>query len=170
MNIQTPIDVFALCSDAAQLKGDLPIALLTRFCEDLSSTEGTLAYCVSGQLDDEQHPILHLEVTGAVSMNCQRCAEPLTHHIAVDNALELVHTEADLDDEEEVLAAIAAGQSVGLEKIVGSTTYDLLNLLEDEIILSLPLVVAHTVCEQTLPTSVGEKVSPFDALRTLKNT
>ena len=41
--------------------------------------------------------------------------------------------------------------------------------MEDEIILSLPIVIAHEQCDKTLPMSSGEKASPFDVLRTLKN-
>ena len=56
-----------------------------------------------------------------------------------------------------------------LKKIVGSKTFDTFTLMEDEIILSLPIVIAHEQCDKTLPMSAGEKASPFDALRTLKN-
>ena len=111
---------------------------------------------------------MHIRITGTLMMRCQRCLEEMAYAVDVDNSLELVHTEAELDDEEEELNAIAAG-TAGIEKIVGSKTFDTFTLMEDEIILSLPIVIAHEQCDKTLPMSAGEKASPFDALRTLKN-
>ena len=68
------------------------------------------------------------------------------------------------------LSDAGANEVVAIETVDGgSTEAFVLNLLEDEIILSLPIVIAHEVCEQALPTSTGEKVSPFDALMALKN-
>ncbi|MCE1160251.1 MAG: DUF177 domain-containing protein [Burkholderiales bacterium] len=162
------IDVFALCKEHASVQGQLPLSTLSRLHGDLIHTTDAVSYHVSGSVDDEHRYLLHLSITGTLPMNCQRCAEELSHPLLVDNTLQLVHTEAELNDEEEELNAIMSGKAE-IEKIVGSKNYDLLNLLEDEIILSLPIVIAHEVCEQTLPTSVGEKVSPFDALMTLKN-
>ena len=161
------IDIFALCKDHASLKGTLPLAQLTRLHEDLTTTSGEVSYTVSGSSDEDNRLYTHLSITGALPMTCQRCAEDLVHALAVDNTLEWVHSEDELDDEDEELNAILEGRA-DIEKIVGSKNFDLMALLEDEIILSLPIVIAHEVCTQTLPTEVGEKVSPFDALRALK--
>ena len=162
------IDVFALCKEHASKQGELPINLLTRLASDLTRHDGALHYELSGELDEKKHPIMHIRITGTLMMRCQRCFEEMAYAVDVDNSLELVHTEAELDDEEEELNAIAAG-TAGIEKIVGSKTFDTFTLMEDEIILSLPIVIAHEQCDKTLPMSAGEKASPFDALRTLKN-
>ena len=162
------IDIFALCKEHARIQGELPLAQLTRLQDDLTQTNGTLSHSVTGAQDPEKRLFLHLTISGILPMNCQRCAEDLAHEISVNNTLELVHTEAELDDEEEELNAIMSGNA-GVEKIVGSQNFDLMALLEEEIILSLPIVVAHEVCSETLPTAIGEKVSPFDALLALKN-
>jgi uncharacterized protein len=162
------IDVFALCKEHASKQGELPINLLTRLASDLTRHDGALHYELSGELDEKKHSIMHIRITGTLMMRCQRCLEEMAYAVDVDNSLELVHTEAELDDEEEELNAIAAG-TAGIEKIVGSKTFDTFALMEDEIILSLPIVIAHEQCDKTLPMSAGEKASPFDALRTLKN-
>ncbi|MBS1174929.1 MAG: hypothetical protein H6R05_1060 [Burkholderiaceae bacterium] len=162
------IDIFTLCKEHAHIQGSLPLAQLPRLKDDLTQTDGTLSYTVTGAQDAEKRLFLHLIITGTLPMNCQRCAEDLAHELSVDNTLELVHTEAELDDEEEELNAIMSGNA-GVEKIVGSQNFDLMALLEEEILLSLPIVVAHEVCTETLPTAVGEKVSPFDALMALKS-
>lgn len=172
MTTHTPtpwlLDVFSLCKEQAQQTGELPIALLTRLSDDLTRHEGSLQYVLSGELNEKKHPILHIRINGTLMMRCQRCLEEMAYAVDVDNALELVHSEEELDDEEDDLNAIAAG-TAGLEKIVGSKTFDTLALMEDEIILSLPIVVAHEHCDKTLPMSAGEKASAFDVLRSLKN-
>ena len=161
-------DVFALATNAATLSGDLPIADLTRMRPELTQTTGALHYTVSGQLNEKKHPLLHVQITGELNMVCQRCLEEVTQTIDIDNTLHLVANEADLDSEEDEINAILAGDE-SPEKIVGSTSFDLLNLLEDEVILSLPQAVTHDICEKTLPTTAGEKPSPFAVLAKLKS-
>lgn len=157
------IDVFNLAKTAAERTGELPIAQLTRMQSDLIDTQGALTYRVSG----EPAALLHIEVQGALNMTCQRCLEPLVQPIDVNNTLHLVASEAELDSEEDELNAIIAGIDAP-EKIVGATDFDILALLEDEIILSLPISVVHDVCPTQLPTSSGQKASVFDVLAKLK--
>lgn len=157
------IDVFNLAKTAAERTGQLPIAQLTRMQSDLIDTQGALTYRVSG----EPPSLLHIEVQGALNMTCQRCLEPLNQPIDVNNTLHLVASEAELDSEEDELNAIIAGIDAP-EKIVGATDFDILALLEDEIILSLPISVVHDVCPTQLPTSSGQKASVFDVLAKLK--
>ena len=161
------IDVFALCKEQATIKGELPIALLTRLAADLTRHDGVLNYQLSGTTDDKKRALLRIQVNGSLMMRCQRCLEDMQHAVDVDYTVQLVHSEQELDSEEDELNAVAEGRA-DIEKIVGSKTFDTLNLLEDEIILSLPIVTTHKNCEKTLPMSAGEKTSPFDALRALK--
>ena len=76
-------------------------------------------------------------------------------------------SEAELESEEDEFNAIIAGSDTP-EKSVGSTDFDILDLLEDEVILSLPLTLVHDVCPTQLPTSSGQKASVFDILAKLK--
>ena len=160
-------DVFALCKEQAQKSGELPIALLTRLSSDLSRHDGALQYTLSGQIDTEKRSLLNIHINGTLVMRCQRCAENMQYAVNVDNTLQLVHSEDELDNEEDEINAIMEG-TADVEKIVGSKTFDTLNLMEDEIILSLPIVIAHEHCEKTLPMFAGEKTSAFDALRGFK--
>lgn len=160
-------DVFAVAANAATLSGELPIAELKRLHPDLTKTDGALKYSVTGSINDKKHPLLHLQVTGELKMICQRCLEEMTQPVDIDNTLHMVASEAELDTEEDELNALLEGDT-SPEKIVVSTSYDILNLLEDEIILGLPLSVTHEQCEKSLPMSAGEKLSPFSVLAKLK--
>ena len=163
----TSIDVFNLAKTGGEFKGELPVDQLTRLRGDLTDTTGALVYRVSGETNTQKHPLLHIEIQGELQMTCQRCLEALQHTVNVDNTLHLVASEADLDSEEDELNAIIAGSDAP-EKIVGSTDFDILDLLEDEVILSLPLTLVHDVCPTQLPTSSGQKASVFDILAKLK--
>lgn len=160
-------DVFALATNAGELVGSLPIVGLTRLHGDLTDTTGELSYRVQGKIDARKHSMLHIEITGSLTMVCQRCLESVVQAVDVSNVLQLVASDAELDSEEAELEAILAGDT-SPEKIVGSKEFELHDLLEDEVILGLPMVVAHAVCDEVLPTESGQKTSPFDALAQLK--
>jgi uncharacterized protein len=160
-------DVFAMAQNATHSTGVLPVSALKRMHADLTQTTGALQYTVTGSTNHKRHPLLHIQVTGELHMICQRCLEEVIQAIDIDNTLHLVLSESELDSEEDELNAVLAGDD-SPEKIVGSVTFDLLNLLEDEIILSLPIAVTHETCEETLPTSAGDKPSPFAVLAKLK--
>jgi uncharacterized protein len=110
---------------------------------------------------------LHLEAETHVHLQCQRCLHTVNENLMVDRAFRFVGTdeEADrLDEESED------------DVLVLSRSLDVLELLEDELILALPLVPRHEVCPEALPTAVGEedvaapevKPNPFAALAALR--
>ena len=56
-----------------------------------------------------------------------------------------------------------------IDVIVGSTTMDLLMLVEDEALLSLPLSPRHEVCPEGAQLTVDSKLeSPFAILKKLR--
>ena len=90
---------------------------------------------------------LQLQARTALQLTCQRCLQPMTVPLDVQPSLRFVHGEAqaealDEDSDEDVLAL--------------TPSLDLLPLIEDELILALPLVPRHEVCPQPLPMSAGE--------------
>ena len=162
-------DIFNLAKTASTIKGELPIAQLTRLHPELTNTTGSVRFKFTGETNAHKHALLHVQCDGMLAMTCQRCLEPLSYTVAVDNTLHIVASEDELDSEEDELNAIAAGNHAP-EKIVGAVQFDFLSLLEDEIILSLPFSTVHDNCPSQLPTSSGQKTSAFDVLAQLKST
>jgi uncharacterized protein len=160
-------DVFTMAAEAQTISGSIEIASLTRLADDLTNTSGALNYTLTGFINQQRQPHLHITVQGTLAMVCQRCLEPLSFEVDVDNVLHMVHSEADLDSEEDELNAILAGSDAP-EKMVGSDMFDIFNLIEDEVILSIPVANTHDVCDEKLPTSSGQKASAFDVLAKLK--
>ncbi|WP_326536446.1 YceD family protein [Pseudorhodoferax sp.] len=111
---------------------------------------------------------LHLQAAADVPLTCQRCLEPVDEPLAVDRWFRFVADEAqaareDEDAEEDVLVLDPA--------------FDLPALVEDELLMALPLVPRHAVCPGEVRMEVvdpgfvqaeAEKPNPFGALAGLK--
>ena len=107
---------------------------------------------------------LHLHAGACLSLVCQRCLQPVEAVLGVERSFRFVADEkqaaaVDADIEEDVL--------------VLSRTFDLVDLIEDELLLALPLVPRHEMCAQPLAPAddaapLDERVNPFDVLSELK--
>jgi uncharacterized protein len=85
-------------------------------------------------------PYLRLAVHGAIWLACQRCLEPYRQPLDVDAEYRIVETDEEADER--------ALNDDAFDVIVGSRRFDLVDLIEEELLLSLPLVPKHEVCPQ----------------------
>ena len=110
---------------------------------------------------------LHIQGHTVARLECQRCLQPLNEVLQVDRHLRFVAGEdeaARLDEESEddVLALVSR--------------LDVFELLEDELILAVPLVPRHDICLQPLdaeaiiapPGADEARPNPFAALAGLR--
>lgn len=108
---------------------------------------------------------LHLTAAARVSLICQRCLTPVDVDLHVQRAFRFVSDEATAEAEDD-----EAEEDV----LVISTTFDLYGLVEDELLMELPLVPRHAECPVTMPTQAGadevpvENPNPFAVLATLQ--
>ncbi|MDB5929538.1 MAG: hypothetical protein JWR60_1245 [Polaromonas sp.] len=97
---------------------------------------------------------LHLVASTAVPLTCQRCMTTVVTPLEVDQWYRFVATEdiamAEDDESEEDL-------------LVMEPQFDLLNLLEDELLMALPLVPMHDACPVALVLQAGEDELAGDA-------
>lgn len=110
---------------------------------------------------------LHLAASTWLPLTCQRCMTAVVSAIKVDQWYRFVATEeiamAEDDESEEDL-------------LVMEPQFDLLAVLEDELIMALPVVPMHEVCPVTPQMQTGEveaagseeKPNPFAVLAQLK--
>lgn len=165
------LDVAQLAADGAELQGHWPLAELPRLAEMHLPGDGP-AVVVQWQVRGELLPVtggaaevwLHLQARAELALCCQRCLGPVPEVVQIDKPLRFVADEAqaaalDAELEDDVLA---------LER-----TLDLRELVEDELLLALPLVPRHEVCPQPLPLPAEEpgfeqQSHPFAALAQLK--
>ena len=103
-----------------------------------------------------------MNARAVVPLQCQRCLQTLAEPLQVERRIRFVRTEEEatrLDEESED------------DVLVQPSRLDLQELLEDELILALPLVPRHTVCPQPLaaeaepaPQEIATAAHPFAAL------
>jgi uncharacterized protein len=110
---------------------------------------------------------LDLKASLMLPMQCQRCLNPVLEAVQAERSFLFVADEA---------AAQALDDEVEDDVLVISRDFDALALVEDELILSLPLVPLHELCPESLPMSVAdpafeaaaERPNPFGVLASLK--
>jgi uncharacterized protein len=182
-------DVFAFCRNGASLAGEIAVRELPRIIAETSADAPASAagevfgYKLSGFVSTEasepgaagrQRAYIELAVTGQVWLDCQRCLQVYAQPVSTSMRFEVVGSEAEADaapmDDDEV------------DVIAGSKQFNLVELVEDEILLSLPVAPKHEVCpvvHESLVTGADGQVepeapeeekrpSPFAALASLK--
>jgi uncharacterized protein len=116
----------------------------------------------------QSEPWLHLTVETALPQTCQRCLGLVDVSVQVDREFRFVESEVvaeqqDDDCEEDLL--------------VSSREFDLQALIEDEVLMALPLVPRHETCPVKVKMMAvdkdfdapEEKPNPFAVLAKLKN-
>lgn len=142
------------------MSGELPVAGFARLRDALVESAGNMRYSLAGSLGSRGEALLHLRVEGSLPLQCQRCMEPYDHALDVDVLFELLPGDAELTQEEV--------EDDSRDYLPADGDIDVLALIEDEIILALPVAPRHEECSVSLPRPEGGKVSPFDALAALK--
>lgn len=118
---------------------------------------------------DRRAKVVEGKITASVEMQCQRCLEPVSLEVLCDVALAVVWTEE------------AAKNLAGTHEpwLVTEEEADLYCMLEDELLLNLPIVAFHeTDCVDRSLLSQGpkddakgtDKNNPFQVLKQLKET
>lgn len=83
-------------------------------------------------------PYLTLQIHGRTWLECQRCMRAFEFPIDIETVYKVM-------DSEEAADAIALDDAES-EVIVGSQAFDLLDLIDEEVVLSMPMVPKHDVC------------------------
>lgn len=134
MGAQAVIDSLEFARTEQTLRGSVPIAGLTRLQDSLFDALGTVEFVVQGGHDTRRRPVLTLDVAGVLHLRCQRCLDALDYPLRLANTLRLASlAEAASDHLDDEVA----------EWIEASAELDVADLIEDEIILSLPFAPRH---------------------------
>jgi uncharacterized protein len=188
------LDIFEFARSGRDAAGTVSVSQLPRMLNEVpaEARDRDTAFTwqaegfMQSELQDDgtqgQRPFLRLVIHGSAWLTCQRCLAPSEQAFNTDAIFRIVQTEEEADefplDDDEV------------EVIVGSRHFDLVDLIEEELLLALPLVPKHEVCpevheslasgadgaegvdsvddvpEQEIETE--ERVNPFAALESLK--
>ena len=154
------LDTFELARLGLKVKGQTPLSHFSRLLADLpAQADSVVTWSVVGEHSASGQFFLRVRTKGAVTLECQRCLAPLEWQVDTLSRLLVVSTEADLGDGGHEDAEAAQDS---IERIVGSHRFDILTLIEDEIILVLPYVPKHDVCPAALNRLVPSEDSQAD--------
>jgi uncharacterized protein len=157
------VDIRALALAGDQLAGQEPLAGFTRLVDEILA-DGTQELVVwNARFEDHpdatgvQQPWMHLSVSTSLNLTCQRCLDVVAVPVDVERSFRFVHSEqvAEAEDEqadEDVLA---------LDK-----QFKLRDLIEDEVLMAMPLVPRHAACPGEVKLSAVD--SDFEAAQTAK--
>lgn len=161
------IDPFRYAEQDLKLDGLVKIADMHRLSSTLSSADGDVAK-VSLQFGVDEQGITFLKgrVEAKLKLQCQRCMEPFTYEIISDFVLGIVNT---LDEAN----SLSDHYEPALTKESGLA---LRELIEDEIILNLPIIPRHEANECTVKLPLKDAKweqdkgeNPFHILESLKD-
>ena len=148
--------------------GHLSLARMERLAASLCDGEGTVFIDMRFQRDKQGRDMAVGDVTARLPVRCQRCLE--TMEIAIATAVRLAFTNADTDAEGET----PPPDGYDAAPLVGHTI-SLSDLVEDELMLALPMAPMHEDCpvgvwrrylEHRVPSEAPRK--PFAALARIR--
>ena len=166
------LDVAAFAKDGGELAGSWPLASFDRIADSaVADAPVSGADQVDWSARGEQRQLrggdpqvwLHVSASTQVALECQRCLKPVSVPLQVSRQFLFVAGEdaaaqLDADSEDDVLALTRA--------------LDLRELIEDELLLAMPIVPRHETCPDPLVAAPGEpleeRANPFAALAALK--
>lgn len=141
MPVRLVINSLDFALNAETHRDNIAISELERLQDHLADDRGELQYSITGSRDRNGNPILLVAVRGIISLRCQRCLGELAYALDVFNELLLAKDEKEL---------LRLDEAESVECILARRDMDVLALIEDEIILSLPISPCHPEGECTI--------------------
>jgi uncharacterized protein len=131
------VDPFRLCDETRSYQGCLELADLPRLAEALASSEGQATYRIDCDRDDKRRARIQGSVDAELVVICQRCMGPMRMPVHAQFQLAVVTGEeeaAQLPDDYDPW-------------LLQGSTLDLASVIEDELLLALPVAPMHPVEE-----------------------
>lgn len=172
------LNVKAFARDGMRAQGEANWVDFERLSDLAWSGEGqnALSSQVSWSITGEMVPVtggdaqicLHLSAEVSLPMQCQRCMGPVVVDVFSDQSFRFVADEATAEAEDDESEE---------DLLVLTPELDVLALIEDELIMSVPIVPKHEICPDSVMLSAADeafeealaaKPNPFAALAQLK--
>lgn len=138
----------------------MAVSALERLHDLLAEVSGEVAFRLQGFKGANGELMLHLEVSGVLPLACQRCLKSVAFDLDVDNLLQLVPEGAELSQEEL--------EDDTRDFLPVARELNVVDLVEDEILLTLPVAPRHEKCGLPGAADAGERINPFAKLAGLK--
>jgi len=137
------VDSVQFARTNGELRTSAPIADLKRLAQVVLESEEEFDIWLEGFQDNDSRPCLRLRVNGTIRLACQRCLEPLSIELASDRHFLLVEREDQMMD--------LADEDDNIESLMAEEEFDVMVLVEDEILLHVPIAPTHDLHACTAP-------------------
>ena len=158
------IDVRAFAKSGGSLAGTVAITRFARLSDFLAEDSGSIAYGIAGRLDGDGNPRLRVDVSGRLTLRCQRCLGSVLHAVESRRELRFVPDASLLPE--------VADEVPDVDGLPTPPDLHVLDWVEDEILLGLPISPRHEAggCRPPVnPAAANAVVNPFAALGGLES-
>ncbi len=152
------IDILEFIRSDQRHQAQTPLSALPRIAAAVLNPEASLQWHAQGAqaIDSSGRKQDQLSITGQAPMavTCSRCLEPIQTLVQINRAFWFVKDEA--------TAQALDSEIDDVDFLVASRQFDLVALVEDELLMAMPLQPVHDLCE--LPRGeIAENQTPQDA-------
>jgi uncharacterized protein len=163
INQSTVINNIEFAQKALEIHDIIPLLQFSRLEDLLASTSGQLDCQLQGGKGPDKKACLRLKVQGHLALICQRCLQPIEHEVKIDVRYVLVRDESEMPAPED--------ESDDEDYLLIQAEMRVLDLIEDELLLALPIAPKHEDGACVNDSSVNEykKSNPFAKLELLKS-
>lgn len=152
------VDALKLCQQGVHVTGFVEFTQLSRLEGLLSTPEGQVSVDIHFAIDEQHRKILSGRIAASVPLVCQRCLGKMMWPLDGGFELALVWNEEQAAQLPRTLDPV----------MVEDTELDIFSVVEDEILLALPLVSHHDIGTCTAP-SVANPALPVETVEVRKN-
>ncbi|MEY2838349.1 MAG: hypothetical protein RJB60_648 [Pseudomonadota bacterium] len=154
--VPTKLDIGAFIESLVALDGQTSMTDMPRLAEGLApevspASMQSATWRAQGELVAQRvgspQTWLTLEAQACLPWTCQRCLQPVELPVEVSRKLRFVQDEA---------TAALLDAELDDDVLVLSRSYDLIALIEDELIMASPIVPFHDECPVVLPMSASD--------------
>ncbi|WP_303905842.1 YceD family protein [Thiohalomonas denitrificans] len=172
MNERLPdrTEPFRLAQRGAVFTGKLPLAGMDRLASSLVNSEGSVDVTLRFGTDERHQAVVEVKLQTELTLTCQNCLESYLQPVAIETTLGIIRTESEAERIPRAYEPL----------VVGDEPLSIKRLVEDELILALPIIPRHF--EDCLSWAATEEVpepdseaadrnereNPFEVLRRLK--
>jgi len=119
---------------AGEIHGEVDPYDLERLDDLVAEPGGQVRWSIQGSADKLGRPAIGVSIEGAVPLTCQRCLGPLAQPVAQSTIVLLASTQAEL---------VSLDEASEHEVVLADAPLDPLQVVEDELLLTLPFSPRH---------------------------
>jgi uncharacterized protein len=156
------LHIVQFASAGAHWSGEERLAQFDRLMEEVQGVggESRVNFEIHGEMRvnarGTEEPWLHLEARANLILTCQRCLGPVEVSVSLDRHFRFVASETQAEQEDD-----ASEEDV----LVLSKSFDVLSLIEDELLMEQPLSPKHGTCPSAVRFSAVDTDFVEDAVQ-----